>query len=78
MKAILEFNLDDNDDRVSHLRAIKALDMALAISELDSKLRQIVKYGADDSMCHTTVSAIREELHNILENYNILLDELLI
>jgi len=31
MKAIIEFNLDDADDRQAHLRCIKALDMSIAI-----------------------------------------------
>ena len=31
MKAILEFDLDDKEDRMAHLRCIKSLDMALLI-----------------------------------------------
>ena len=31
MKAVIEFDLDDADDRQAHLRCIKALDMSIAI-----------------------------------------------
>jgi len=31
MKAILEFNLDDHDDKMAHLRCIKSEAMAIAI-----------------------------------------------
>ena len=31
MKAILEFNLDDEDDRMAHLRCVKATDMAIVL-----------------------------------------------
>ena len=34
MKATLEFNLEDLDDRLEHLRAVKATDMALALWEI--------------------------------------------
>ena len=31
MKAILEFNMDEIDDRVAHLTATKSIDMALCL-----------------------------------------------
>ena len=31
-KAILEFDLNDPDDQMAHLRAVKSLDMALVLS----------------------------------------------
>lgn len=34
MKGILEFNLNDPDDIAAHLRAVKSLDMALAIWQI--------------------------------------------
>lgn len=33
-KAILEFDLTDSDDRMEHLRALKSLDMALALNKI--------------------------------------------
>ena len=34
MKAILEFNLDDPEDRMAHFRCIKASEMASALFEI--------------------------------------------
>jgi len=33
-EAILKFDLNDPDDRMSHLRAVKSLDMALALWDI--------------------------------------------
>ncbi|GAF83895.1 unnamed protein product, partial [marine sediment metagenome] len=38
MKAILEFNLDDPDDRISHLRCVKALSLGLALWDIVHKV----------------------------------------
>lgn len=35
MTATLSFNLDDFDDRMAHLRCVKALDMALLLFEIE-------------------------------------------
>ena len=34
MKAVLEFDLDNPEDRMAHLRCIKSLDMAVALFEI--------------------------------------------
>ncbi len=34
MKAILEFNLDEQFDEISHKRCVKSLDMALCLLEI--------------------------------------------
>ena len=40
MKAKLEFDLTDIDDRMEHLRAIKSLDMALTLWDIQFNLRR--------------------------------------
>jgi hypothetical protein len=47
MKAILEFNLDDIDDKAAHLRAVQSLDMALCLHSIKEDLRAKVKYAPD-------------------------------
>jgi len=42
MKACLQFNLDNEDDRLAHLRCVKSLDMALAMWTFSGRLRSIV------------------------------------
>ena len=40
MKAILEFDLNDHDDRRAHLRCVKSTDMALAIWNIVYEIRK--------------------------------------
>jgi hypothetical protein len=44
MKAIIEFNLDDFHERKSHIRAIKATDVYLAVYDTLEYLRKKLKY----------------------------------
>jgi hypothetical protein len=68
MIAKLKFNLDDPDDKMSHLRCIKATEMMVTLYEMDQHLRSITKY-ASDSMSQETYDElikVREKLHEIM------------
>lgn len=71
MKAKLIFDMDEPEDVIAHLRCTKALDMALALWDFSNKLRSISKYGSGDE-------DISQEFYNILEEYNINLDKLVL
>jgi hypothetical protein len=77
MKATLEFNLDDGDDKAAHLRAIKALDMAIALWDMDQYLRGLIKYGELDDKVYQALEEARDKLRDILNERSIDLDELL-
>ena len=63
MIATIRFNLDDPDDRMSHLRCLKSLDMALFLWDL----QQIaVKEDCIDT----------ETINTLFERYSITLDEI--
>ncbi len=47
MKAVLKFDLNDEDERMAHFRCVKALDMALAMWEFAGALRGIVDTSED-------------------------------
>ena len=70
MKAIIEFNLDDHEDRMAHFRCVKALDMALAIWTFSGRLRRLV----DDEK---GVDAFWEEWNETMEEYGINMAEIL-
>ena len=70
MKAILQFNLDDHEDRMAHFRCVKALDMALAIWTFSGRLRRLV----DDEK---GVDAFWEEWEETMAEYGIKMDELI-
>jgi hypothetical protein len=71
-KAILKFNLDNEEDRISHLRYVKSLDMASFIWELQHNFWR--KWKHDES--NFTLSNYKEELYLLLEEYSINIEEL--
>ena len=79
MEGILKFNLDDSADREAHLRAVKALDLAVALWDIDQYLRRTTKH-APDSMPPEVYEALlktRDELYRIMSHHSIDLDELI-
>lgn len=79
MKAILEFNLDEQDDEMAHKRAVKSLDMALTLWDMDGYLRGQIKH-APDSMSpevYGTLQDVRDKLYEIMSKHSIDLDELI-
>ena len=80
MEAILKFNLDDPDDRTAHLRAIKSLDLSLALLDIKIELRSNVKHFPDSEPeeAYKAYSKIQDEVHRILSSHSIDLDDLLL
>jgi hypothetical protein len=80
MKATLEFNLDDLDDRVAHLRATIATDLALCLHSITAELRAKVKYAPDNISEdeYETWAKAQKMVHNQLLEYNIDLDKILL
>lgn len=79
MKAILEFNLDDKDDKEAHLRCVKSLDMAILLFELaNNKKRELFADGDTTSVAsyNNGVESVFEKIHEMIEDYGIILDEL--
>lgn len=74
MRAKIIFNLDEQEDVMAHLRCTKALDMALALWDFSNKLRHISKYGSGEE----NIDDISKEFHDILEEYNINLEKLIL
>lgn len=67
MKTILEFE-DNEDDHYKLLRAQKSLDMYLALWALSTRFREIRKRDA--------APITPDEFHDILEKYDLDLDDL--
>ena len=77
MKAILEFDLDEHDDRVAHLRAVKALDMALVLWDIDQYLRGLIKHGDLDDKVYDALDATRDKLYEFMNQRDITIDSIL-
>lgn len=67
--AKIRYNLDDPDDKLAFARSTKALDMALAILAISNRFRETDKYDKPP--------ITREEFHEILNEYDINLDNLI-
>lgn len=75
----LEFNLDDADDAMAHLRCVKATEMMISLWEMDQHLRSITKY-APDSMAQETYDElvkVRERLHEIMNEKGLSFDSMI-
>lgn len=77
MKAILEFNLDNQDDVTAHKRAVKSLDMALTLWDMDQYLRGRIKHGDEEPVVYEALQQIRNKLYACMSEHSIDIDELL-
>lgn len=89
MKATLEFNLDDNDDKMAHLRCVKATDMALALWEITHNTKKGLLYyiegleirgkqnDIDKLSPYEAIELVFKEIYGILEGCNINIDDLI-
>jgi len=84
MEATLKFNLDDFDDRMAHLRCMKSMNMALTLFDI-SKLFKVLEdeidareYAEQPPMTNEEVIEwFRVTIFEVMNNYNINLDELI-
>ena len=77
MQATLTFNLDNIDDRIAHLRAVKAMDLALSIWNIQELLRARLKYEDLSDLQYDEAETIKNKINEILNEHNICIDELL-
>jgi len=75
-KAILEFDLNDSEDRDEHNRMLRSLDMVLMVWDFDNYLRGKIKHGELEQGEYKAYVAIREELYSMMNSRNISLDDL--
>mgnify|MGYP006266586037 FL=1 len=77
-KAILEFDLNDFDDNMAHLRAVKSLDMALVIFELTSNLKKRISYELEHRELKDweVLDLVFERIHELVNDHGIIIDEL--
>jgi hypothetical protein len=81
MKAKLTFDLDNPDDVTKHLRAVKSLDLAVAIFDIIQLKKKLERrFENQDNTNNDVFDGIQEysrEIGNILEEHSIDIDELL-
>ena len=78
MKANLTFNLDDPEDKMAHFRCMKALDMAIALSEIISIRKGIenrIEFQNLDP--YSTLDAVLDKISEIYDDNDIRVDNLI-
>jgi hypothetical protein len=78
-QAQLIFDLNETDDQMAHLRAIKSLDLALTLWDIDGYLRGQIKHAPDSTTpeVYDTLQSVRDKLYEIMSKHSIDLDELI-
>lgn len=78
MTAELKFNLEDLDDRMSHLRCIKSLDLCLTIYDILNIFRNELKYN--DNLTDAEIELVeklRGKVYDSLNKNHVIIDELI-
>lgn len=72
MKAILEFNLPEDKEEFEN--AVKGMNWALTLWELDNFLRNKLKHGHDFHSIDGALEAVRTKLYEVMEDQDVSFD----
>lgn len=77
-KAILEFDLNDHDDNMAHLRCVKSTDMAIVLFQLTSNLKKQILNEIEHKELKDweAVHLVFEKIHDLVNDYGINIDDL--
>lgn len=80
-QATLTFDLTDSDDALSHLRAVKSLDLALAIWDIVHNTKKSLEWSLEskeDISRYDVVDLVYDKIYAILEEHDIVIDKLIV
>jgi hypothetical protein len=81
MKAVLEFDLNDPDDRMAHLRAIKSLDMIITLFEIQANLKKrcerIAESKEGDLDVYDGIELVFQHISELMYENGIIIDDLI-
>jgi hypothetical protein len=78
-KATLEYDLSDPDDVMEHKRAVKSLDMAMALWDIVHNTKKGLEWSMEGKEIdkYDALELVYEKIHEILDDHNINTDELI-
>ena len=78
-KATIEFDLNDHDDKMAHLRAVKSLDMAIALWEITHNTKKGLEWSMEGKELdkYDALELVFDKIYEILKEHNISVDELM-
>lgn len=84
MRATFDFDMNDPDDKMAHLRATKSLDLALAVWQIIHNTKKGLMYQVESALSedknltpYDAVDMVYDRIYEILEEHNIKIDELI-
>ena len=79
-EAILKYDLNDSDDAMAHMRAVKSLDMALALWDITHNTKKRIEWSLESKELnkYEVLDLVYERIYEILEEHNIKMDDLII
>jgi hypothetical protein len=77
-KAKIEYDLSDSEDVYAHKRAIKSLDMALALWTITHNTKKSLEWSMEGKEMdkYDALELVYEKIHEIISEHNIDLDDL--
>ena len=78
-KAILEYDLNDVDDKYAHKRAVKSLDLALALWDITHNTKKSLEWAMEGKEIdkYDALEMVYEKIFEIISEHNISLDDLM-
>ena len=78
-KAKLKYDLDDFDDRMAHLRAVKSLDMAMALWDITHNTKKGLEWSMEGKEIdkYEALEMVFDKIYEILEEHNIKMNDLI-
>jgi len=79
-KAKIEFDLNDIDDRMAHLRAVKSFDMAMALWDITHNTKKGLEWSLEgkDIDKYEVLEMVFDKIYEILDEHNVRTDELIV
>lgn len=81
MKATLEFDLNNPDDRMNHLRSVKSLDMACVLFEITHNLKRKLENRFEAQPQERDefdgLDEVFKEVNNLMSEHGIIMEDLI-
>ena len=80
-KATLEFDLNDSDDAMAHLRAVKSLDMALVLWEMLYNTKKSLQWKMESGEIKDNedmLDKVYERFWELLDEHGVKIDQLVV
>jgi hypothetical protein len=79
-KATLEYDLNDLDDRYAHKRAVKSLELALALWDITHNTKKGLMWSMEGKEMdkYDALEMVFDKINEILDEHNINTEELIV